>query len=68
MNKVVDVLWFSGLAGNIGIVLNDNGFEKKAYIKQVAGFDEEADTQDILQNGAKIHLFQAEALVKHLRG
>lgn len=67
MSKVKEVIWINTMNGIIGIVLSDNGFEKKAYIKQVMGLDEESDTKDVLENGGKIHLQQVESIVKHLK-
>jgi len=67
MNKITEVMWISTMKGTMGIVLSNNGFENKAYIKQVSGFDEEIDTKEILETGAKIHLHQAESIVRHLK-
>ena len=67
MSKITEVIWISTMNGTIGIVLSDNGFEKKAYIKQVMGLDEESDTKDVLENGGKIDLQQVESIVKHLK-
>ncbi len=66
MSKVIETIWISTLSGTIGIVLSDNGFEKKAYIKQVSGLSEEDDTNDVLLNGGKLHLHQVESIKKHL--
>lgn len=68
MKNVKEVIWITAGNGTLGIVLSDNGFEKKAYIKKVMGLDEESDTQDILNSGGKIRLEQAQAIVKHLTG
>lgn len=65
---MTETIWITAGLETIGIVLSDNGYEKKAYIKKVAGFDEENDIKDILQNGGKMHLSQAEYIVKHLIG
>ena len=67
MSKVTEVIWINTTSGTIGIVLSDNGFEKKASIKQVSGFDEDRDTKDVLANGVKFHLQQAESIVEHLK-
>lgn len=67
MSKTTDVIWISTMSGTIGIVLTDNGFEKKAYIKQVSGFDEENDEIDVSETGGKINLEQTELIVKHLK-
>ena len=43
-------VWFTLNGGeNIGIVLMNNGYEDKAYIGKGAGFDEDADIEDILK-------------------
>lgn len=67
MSKVTEVIWISTMSAKIGIVLSNNGFENKAYIKQVMGLDEESDTKDVLENGGRIHLQQVESIVQHLK-
>ena len=64
--KVENVLWFNSMNGTIGIVLADNGFDKKVYIKNVMGHNEESDIKEILESGAKIRISQAESIVNHL--
>lgn len=59
MSKTLDKTWFATGHGHcIGIVLCEDEVtkEKKAYISVVSGEDEEADTQDIKENGAKFVL------------
>ena len=67
MSKTIKVLWFSAMSETIGLVLTDNGFEKRAYIKDVSGIDADADIEDIKQNGARIRLSEAEEIVNHLK-
>ena len=67
MSKAIEVIWIETISGTIGIVLSDNGFEKKAYIKQVMGLDEKDDIKDVLERGGKIHLHQVESIVRHLK-
>ena len=67
MSKIIEVIWIETISGTIGIVLKDNGFEKKAYIKQVMGLDEASDTRDVLENGGKLKLHHAESILKHLK-
>ena len=67
MSNIKSVHWITTVSGTIGIVLADNEHQKKAYIKIVAGFNEEYDIQDIVQKGGKIDLFVAEEIVKHLK-
>jgi len=66
MSKATEVIWFSTGSGTMGIVLSDNGHDKKAYIGQVYGIIEEQDIKDVMENGAKISLEQAQSIVKHL--
>lgn len=65
--KVEKTIWFTTNQGCMGIVLCDNGFEKKAYIKQVEGIDKEKDIQDVLNWGAKITPGIAEQIANHLK-
>jgi hypothetical protein len=67
LNNMTEAIWITAGAETIGIVLSDNGYEKKAYIKKVVGFDEENDIKDVLQNGGKIHLSQVESIARHLK-
>jgi len=67
MSKIVKSMWINTMQGCIGIVLTDNGIEKKAYIKQVEGFDEKIDSEDVASSGGKIVLSQVEALFNHLK-
>lgn len=67
MTKIIKSIWINTIQGCIGIVLTDNGFRKKAYIKQVEGFDEDSDSNDIAQNGGKFTLSMAEEIIKHLK-
>ena len=57
--KILNVQWF----GNVGIVTIDNGFEVKTYIKQIAGFDEKQDIQDIIALGYKVYPEQLEKIL-----
>ncbi len=48
--KVIETLWFSNIAGCIGIVVieEDVTGDRKAYIGPISGTDEKADTEQIL--------------------
>jgi hypothetical protein len=67
MSKEVQAIWISSMSGIVGIVLTDNGHEKKAYVKQVAGLNEEEDTKDVMENGGKLQLPEAQFIVDHLK-
>lgn len=57
--KILNVQWFC----NVGIVTIDNGFEVKTYIKQVDGFNEKQDIQEIISLGFKIYPEQLEKIL-----
>jgi hypothetical protein len=64
--KVVNKLWFTN-TDCVGIVLCENEYdEKRAYIKKVDGYNEEQDTQTIMDWGSTITLSQAQEIVNHL--
>lgn len=67
MSKVIQVEWLTATNGTIGIVVIDNGFKKKAYIKQVAGIDEKQDIKDVAENGAKLHRSTLTQIINHLK-
>ncbi len=54
--KEIKSYWFTGRTENatVGIVITDNGYEKKAYIKNVAGISEKQDIQDVMDYGTKL--------------
>lgn len=57
-SKVLDVMWFSGVWGNdcIGIVLTQNEIgEKKFFIGQGKGVNEESDMITIADHGSRVH-------------
>jgi len=62
----VKAIWFTGRT-NIGIILKDNGFEKKAYIGSVSGMNEEQDIKSILEYGNKVTLSQIKEIYEHLK-
>ena len=66
MSKIISTIWISTLSGMIGIVLTDNGFEKKAFIGKIMGFDEKADADSVAMFGGKLLLHQARKIVNHL--
>ena len=66
--KIVDVIWFTQAQepSTIGIVVVDNGFEKKAYIGTGRGTDSRIDAERIAKNGARLHLAMVEQIIKEL--
>ena len=52
--EVKDVMWFSGSDKLVGIVVINNGFGNKAYIKSVKGDSENEDINDIIDYGTKL--------------
>ena len=65
--KAIKTLWFSGLAGHVGIVLGklDTG-SPAAHIAAVPGHNLSDDVNHITQYGGKVTLEDARELVKHL--
>jgi len=57
--KVIGSIWF----GKIGIVLIDNGFERKSYIGNGYGLNQSDDEQYISKMGNKFPLKEAESLI-----
>ncbi len=51
--RVVDSLWFTNNKGTVGIVIieEDVTGERRAYIGIVDGYNQEADTQSIIDWG-----------------
>lgn len=64
MTKILGVSWYNNMAGAIGLVLMNNGFEDKAYIGQAPGQDEDADTQYVLDHGAPFPVDAARVALK----
>jgi len=61
--RAFHVSWFKTINGLIGIVVMD----KKAYIKSVAGLNEDEDVKDIIENGGKVLVSQLERTLKYLK-
>jgi hypothetical protein len=61
--------WFSGYFGTIGIVTgeDENTGEKKAYIGTAAGFNEDADTDYIAQQGSPVAASLVYEIAKDLK-
>ena len=57
--KILNVEQFN----NVGIVTIDNGFEIKTYIKEIDGFNEEGDIQNIIMSGFKIYPSQLKKIL-----
>lgn len=62
--KSVD--WFNTKGGTIGIVVINNGFQNKAYIKVVNGEDEQYDIQDIIDWGSTLPLNTLKYIIDKL--
>lgn len=62
--KILKVLWASGMKGNYGIVLTDNGAIKKVLIGSQAGVSPEADIEEIIRTGAKLSIDSLRDLLK----
>lgn len=66
--KVIEVIWISSLAGQLGIVLTENEVgEKKARIGVALGADEKADIEYIMEYGGKINPKDAQNIANHLK-
>jgi len=54
--KIFNKYWFSTSSGAIGIVTGEDQYTKikKAYIKVVAGLDENYDAKDVMENGSPV--------------
>jgi len=65
--EIDQVLWFTHLGNSIGIVLGKNEVgEKKAYIGEVSGLNEEEDALSIANWGAKLHLETLKDIIEYL--
>lgn len=64
--KILDSVWFNGPFGTIGIVMTDNGFEKKAYLGLAVGFSESLDAKRIAVTGAPVHAGALRSILRHL--
>lgn len=63
--KVINVDWIGGTVGIVSTVDTDTG-ERQAYVKNVDGFNEEVDIQNVLNHGSKMQPHVAERLHNHL--
>ncbi len=54
--EILSVNWFNTNGGTAGIVVINNGFKKKAYIKVVEGENEKTDIQDIMSYGSTLDI------------
>jgi hypothetical protein len=71
MPKVLDTIWITGwgIPGCIGIVIAENeAGERKAYVGNGWGFNEEMDTQLVVEKGGKLTLEMARHIVQLLEG
>lgn len=65
--KIVDSYWFTLMSGdNLGIVLVDNGHQKKAYLGKASGHHEKFDEMFIAQNGVKIPVYLFKKIINQL--
>lgn len=66
--EILKTYWFtSNTEDVIGIVIIDNGFEKKAYIKNVPGISEKEDIQTIIDYGTKLPIQMLEDMINILK-
>lgn len=68
---VKGVIWFTDTRGSFGIVYGENEHgpkEKKAYISQITGQDEQHDINWIKTYGTKIYKPQVEELHNFFKG
>ncbi len=65
--KIMEVLWFTGMYGNIGIVLGEDSTteERKAYIGVHRGQHEASDQEMIVAGGSKLTREHAARILKH---
>ena len=65
--KITDTIWFTGMYGNMGIVLGEDTItgERKAYIGTHRGVGEESDRQLIAEGGARLSRGIVERILKH---
>lgn len=52
--ELLDVAWFTGIFGTIGIVAIDNGRERKFYIGIGLGRSEDEDAKLIAEEGSPV--------------
>lgn len=66
--KIINVTWFTqmGAVKPIGIIVGEDGEERKAYIGVGSGLNEEMDIQHIAETGAKISVDTLERVVEFL--
>ena len=69
MAKEIKTYWFftSNTEDVVGIVIVDNGFDKKAYIKNAPGHSEKEDIQTIMDYGTKLPVQMLEEMVSLLK-
>jgi len=70
--KVQEVIWFTNMqltGGLVGIVVTKDTIsgETKMFIGTGMGFDEERDTEDIIEMGSKFHPDQLKILMGYLK-
>ncbi len=67
MKNIVDSYWFTGFKGSFGIVIVDDGYNKKAYIGESIGLNEKGDAEAIANWGGPIHDFSLEEILNHIK-
>lgn len=68
--KVIADYWFSSMTGHCGIVIGKDEYtgEYKAYIGVIGGFNQQSDTQAILEGGQKLSPSILEEILRKLKG
>lgn len=70
--KIIDSIWFASfdMLGVVGVVMGEDDVtgEKKAYIGNAPGTNEQRDAERIAETGAKLTPEIAEKIAKFLNG
>ncbi|MBA7716799.1 hypothetical protein ES703_125877 [subsurface metagenome] len=66
--KVIDITWFTGMKGCVGIVIgeDENTGERKAFIGAANGRNENADAKAIIDWGTRLSVAVLQDIIKKL--
>lgn len=66
--KILYSTWFTSFNLSLGVVVieNEDGV-RKAYLGRALGLDQEADENNIVENGCKVHESQLEEVLNLLK-
>lgn len=66
--KIISTHWFTPhLDSGIGIIVRDNGIDRRAYMGHCLGVGPQEDAKEILKKGAKVTIPMLEEILNNLK-